>query len=132
MFWCLIFCSVRAQCNRRRRPNLEFDAESKLEFDAELICRLEFLIASKNKVLRAISRFRAPPRKCRNCANRPIFVISFERDRAFKFCFEGLEAHVPEPQKQKENLDQLCLQACGRARCADFGIERQYLTCCIF
>ena len=75
----------------------------KLEFDAEPICRLGFLIASRNKVLRAISRFRAPPPKCRKCENHPIFAISFEHDRAFKFCFEGLEAHVSEPQKQKEN-----------------------------
>ena len=59
----------------------------KLEFDAEPICRLGFLIASKNKVLRAISRFQAPPRTCRKCENRDIFAISFERGRAFKFGF---------------------------------------------
>ena len=104
----------------------------KLEFHSEPICRLGFLIASRNKVLRAISWFRAPPRKCWKCENHRIFAISFERDRAFKFCFEGLEANVPETQKQKENSDQLCLQACGRARRSDFRSERQNLTRDIF
>ena len=104
----------------------------KLEFDSEQLCRLGISIASRNKVLRAISRFRAPPPKCRKCENHTIFAISFEHDRAFKICFEGLEAHVPEPRKQEENSDQLCLQACGRARRADFGSERQNLTRDIF
>ena len=60
------------------------------------------------------------------------FCNIFERNRAFKFCFEGLEATTTEPQKQKEKLDQLCLQACGRARRSDFRSERQNLTRDIF
>ena len=39
----------------------------KLEFDAEPVCCLGCLIASRNKVLRAIPRFRAPPQNCRKC-----------------------------------------------------------------
>ena len=77
----------------------------KLEFDAEPICRLGFLIASRNKVLRAISRFRAPPRNCRKCENCVVFAISFERGRAFKFCFEGSKAHVLHPQNIKNIQD---------------------------
>ena len=69
----------------------------KLEFDVEPIGCLGFLIASKNKVLRAISRFRAPPRNCRKCENRDIFAISFERNRAFKFGFEHSKARVLAP-----------------------------------
>ena len=104
----------------------------KLEFDSEPICRLGFLIASRNKVLRAISRFRAPPPKCRKCENHRIFAISFEPDRAVEFYFEALEATTTETHKQEENSDQLCLQACGRARRADFRSERQNLTRDIF
>ena len=55
-------------------------------------------------------------------------MISFERDRAFKFCFEGLEAYVTEPRKQKENSDQLSAQLCGSAQHADFGNERKNLS----
>ena len=104
----------------------------KLEFDAETICCLGFLITSRNKILRAISRFRAPPRNCRKCENRDIFAISFERVRAFKFCFEGSKALVPEPRKQKEYSGLLSFHARGSARRAENRIDRQNLTRCIF
>ena len=104
----------------------------KLEFDVEPICRLGFLIASKNKVLRAISRFRAPPRNCRKCENRDIFAISFERDRAFKFGFVHSKAHASIPQKHQEYSGLLSVHARGRARRAENRIDRQNLTRDIF
>ena len=103
-----------------------------LKLDAEPICRLGFLIASKNKVLRAISRFRAPPRNCRKCENRDIFAISFERGRAFKFGFEHSKARVLAPWKQKEYSGLLSVHARGRARRAENRIDRQNLTRDIF
>jgi hypothetical protein len=89
-----------------------------------------FLIVSKDKVLRAISRFRAPPRNCRKCQNRLVFAISFERGSAFKFGFEHSKAHVLEPRKQKEYLGLLDVHARGSARRAENRIDRQNLTRC--
>ena len=74
----------------------------KIEFAAEPICRLIFLIVSKNKVLRVISRFRAPPQNFRKCENRDIFAISFERGRAFKFGFQHSKAYVLTLWKHQE------------------------------
>ena len=104
----------------------------KLEFDAKPICRLGFLIASRNKVLRANSRFWAPPRNCRKFQNRLVFAISFERGRAFKFGFEHSKAHILEPRKQKEYFGLLSFHARGRARRFENRIDRQNLTRDIF
>jgi hypothetical protein len=104
----------------------------KLEFDAEPICRLGFLIASRNKALRAISRFRAPPQNCRKCENRVVFAISLERGRAFKFGFEQSKAHVQGPWEHQEYSGLLYVHARGRARRAEDGNNRQNLTRDIF
>jgi hypothetical protein len=76
-------------------------------------CRLHFLIASRNKVLRAISWFWAPPRNCRKCENRDIFAISFEHGSAFKFYFEGSKAHVLQPRKHQEYSGLISDSGCG-------------------
>ena len=104
----------------------------KLEFDGETISRLGFLIASRNKVLRAISRFRAPPRNCRKCENCVVFAISFERGRAFKFCFEGSKAHFLAPLKHQEYSGLRFVHARGSARSAENGNNHQNLTRDIF
>ena len=104
----------------------------KPKFDAEPICCLGFLIASRNKVLRAISRFRAPPRNCRKCENCVVFAISFERCRAFKFCFEESKAHVLAPPKHQEYSGLRFVHARGSARCAENGNNHQNLTRDIF
>ena len=87
----------------------------KLEFDAKPICRLGFLIASKNKVLRAISRFLAPPQNCWKCENCVVFAISFERCSVFKFNFKHSKAHVLEPQKHQEYARMISAHASGSA-----------------
>jgi hypothetical protein len=104
----------------------------KLEFDAEPICRLGFLIDSRNNVLRAISRFRAPPPKCRKCENHDIFAISFERDSALTFGFEHSKAHVLAPRKHQEYSGLLYAPARGRARRFEIRIDRQNVTRDIF
>ena len=104
----------------------------KLQFDAEPICRLGFLIASRNNVLRMISRFLAPPRNCRKCENRLVFAILFERGHASKFCFEGSKAHVLQLRKQKEYSGLLSFHARGSAQRAENRIDRQNLTRDIF